>query len=319
VACGSRTQLETSSPVNDVTFDAGCPGDPSLWLLFDLAGDTDTEPGGIYAMRADGTGGHALTLPHAPAFFPSVSPDGSKLLYAGALDVDAGLDGGVDSALYAYDFASHTTSLVVTTSGLTYSALSPDGQTVSYVSGYSLEAIDANGANNRTLLMGPNCGGTGYGHPVFADSQTVVYGTGGVIGAIGINGSNNETLLTAIPGGFEYPNPAFSPDHQQIAVGLICDQQSPEALRIYEYASLPGATCESGQVLADVSPGSAPNAANDPSWGSNGLIAYGSGKDVYVIDAIGGTPTNLSAALTGDAGVVVAADPVWAPSCAPLP
>jgi Tol biopolymer transport system component len=323
VACGSRTGLlagagsSGSSSSGGVSFDAGCP--EPLWLLFNLRDDSGTSPRqGIYAMRADGTGGHMVSLPHSPALNASVSPDGSKLLYATYMRPAE--DGGVDSTLYAYDFASQTATAVVTTAGLTYSALSPDGRTVAYVSGYSLRAIDADGTNDRSLLVGPNDDGTGYGHPVFeADSRTIVYATGGVIGAIRADGSGNQTLLDAIPGSFQYPNPAFSPDYQRIVVGLFCDQTSPDALRVYPFASLPGAACQSGTTLTEVNEGASPNGANDPSWGANGRIAYASYPDVFVIDASGGTPSNMTAGLTGDAGTVTASDPVWAPGCAEIP
>jgi hypothetical protein len=265
VACGSRTGLlsegsPVASPVDGgvsdgdvsdggVSFHTGCT--EPLWLLFDLQDDSGLN---IYAMRADGTGGHKLALPHSPASHPSVSPDGSKLLYATYMAPAE--DGGVDSTLYVYDFASHAATAVVTTTELTYSALSPDGQTVSYVSNFTLRAIDSDGSNDRSLIAGPNGCGTGYGHPVFeANSHTVVYGTGGIIGAIGDDGSNNTTLLQADPGSFEYPNPAFSPDHQRIVVGVYCDQASPGTLRVYPFASLPGASCASGQLLTDVNNG----------------------------------------------------------------
>ncbi len=297
-----------------VSFDAGCP--QPLWLLFDLNDESGSTPTiGIYAMRADGTGGHRLTLPHSPALYPSVSPDGSTLFYTTFMP--PAVDGGVDSTLYRYDFASRTASPVVTTTELTYSALSPDGKTVSYVSGYSLRAIDADGANDRSLLVGPNGDGTGYGHPVFeADSRAIVYAAGGVVGAIRADGTDDTTLLQAIPGSFQYPNIAFSPDYRQIVVGLFCDQASPDSLRVYPFASLPGATCESGRILTEVNEGSSPNGANDPSWGANGLIAYASGADVFVIDPNGGTLRNMTADLTGDAGLITASDPVWAPGCA---
>jgi len=266
-------------------------------------------------MRADGTGGHMLSLPNSPALYPSVSPDGSTLFYATFMPATE--DGGVDSTLYRYDFTSRTATAVVTTTELTYSALSPDRRTVSYVSGYTLRAIDADGANDRALLLGPDNNGTGYGHPVFeADSRTIVYAAGGIIGAIRADGSNNVTLLEAIPGSFQYPNVAFSPEYTQIVVGLFCDRTSPYALRVYSFASLPGATCDSGRILTDINEGSSPNGANDPSWSSNGLIAYASGADVFVIDPNGGAPRNMTADLTGDAGLVTASDPVWAPGCA---
>jgi Tol biopolymer transport system component len=323
VACGSRTGLlssgssASSSSSGAVSFDAGCP-DP-LWLLFNLRDHSGKAPrSGIYAMRADGSAGHWLPLPHSPALNASVSPDGSRLLYATYAPVE---DGGADSTLYAYDLATQTATAIVSTTGLTYSALSPDGKTVSYVSDYSLKAVDADGANDRLLIPGPNDQGSGYGHPVFEpDSRTIVYATGGIIGAIGTDGSGNGTLLEAIPGSLQYPNPAFSPDYQRIVVGLFCSRSSPYALRVYPFASLPGASCESGQILTtDLTEGSSPNAANDPSWGPNGLIAYASAYDVFVIDANGGSPRNMTAALTGDAGTISAADPVWAPGCAQIP
>jgi hypothetical protein len=312
-ACGARTGLDASPPAPPVTF-AGCHQQP--WLLFDLSDANNPESEGIYAMRADGSDPHPLTLPHSPAYFPSVSPDGGHLLYA----TFQGQDAGGGALLYLYDFASRTASLVVQTPQLTYSALSPDGQTVAYVNGYSLHDVAPDGSNDRTLLAGPNSDGSGYGHPTFFDSSTILYGTGGVVGSIGVDGSNNQTLLTTIPGSFQYPNAALSPDDTHIVIGAYCDQGSGDAIRVYPYASLPGASCASGTVLAAAQESASPNdGANDPSWGPDGTIAYGSGQDVWVIPASGGTPMNMTSDLTGDGGVHAATDPVWAPGCAALP
>jgi Tol biopolymer transport system component len=320
LACGARTGLYV--PEGDAAIDApigaGCSKSP--WLLFDVSDHGPQLGFGLYAMRADGSELHPVPLPHGPGVFPSVSPDGTKLLYATFQPPDAGLPNGDDSALYAYDFASRTASLVLTTQGLTYSALSPDGRTVAYVSGYDLHDAASDGSRDRTLRSGPDPNsGTGFGHPTFAaDSRTILYGAGGFVGAIGVDGTGDETLLSIIPGSFQYPNPAFSPDYSQIAVGALC-QNNEYALRVYSFASLPGATCESGRLLTDVNFGASFNLANDPSWGVNGLIAYESSPDVYVIAASGGTPTDLTASLTGDAGTVTAQDPVWAPACAEIP
>jgi len=271
----------------------------------------------MYAMRADASEGHFVRLPHAPAYFPSVSPDGTELLYATPLvDAGGGGPGAPDSALYAYDLVGHTERLLVTTQTLTYSALSPDRQTVAYVSGYSLHLASPGGANDRTLLAGPNGDGTGYGHPTFADSRTVVYVTGGAVGAIGIDGSGNRTLVSQSATQL-YPNVGFSPDHQHLAAGVLCDQTLTPALVVYDWASLP-APCGSGKVLAQVSESSSFNGANDPSWGPTGLVAYGSGNDVYVIPASGGAPTDVTQNLT-DAGMLTAEEPVWAPGCVVVP
>jgi hypothetical protein len=315
-ACGARTGLLTSSlaPEAVVSFDAGGCTEPP-WLLFDYV---DGMSQGIYAMRASGADGHLLDLPNGPAFYGSVSPDGSKLLYATFMTPE--FDGGNDSVLYLYDLASHTATLVVTTYQLTYSALSPDGQTIAYTTGFSVHVIAPDGTNDRTLLLGSMDNGIAFGHPVFtSDSSTVVYGSEGILGAIGVDGSHDVTLLGANPGSFQYPNAAFSPDYTQIVLGAACGVGIPDALLLFPYASLPGATCQSGTVLTDVSEGSSLNFANDPSWGPNGLIAYASGPDVFTIRPSGGTPTNVTAALTGDAGTSWAADPLWAPGCAQLP
>jgi Tol biopolymer transport system component len=309
-------------PEGDAAIDApigtGCS--KPAWLLFDVSNQGPQVAFGLYAMRADGSELHPVMLPNGPGAFGSVSPDGTKLLYAAFPPPDAGVANGNDSALYAYDFASGTATLVLTTEGLTYSAMSPDGRTISYVSGYSLHDAASDGTHDLLLVAGPDPNsGTGFGHPTFAgDSRTILYGAGGFVGAIGVDGTGNETLLSIIPGSFQYPNPAFSPDYSQIAVGALC-QNNEYALRVYPFASLSSATCESGRLLADVDFGASSNQANDPSWGMGGLIAYASGKDVYAIPASGGTPTNLTAGLTGDSGTLAASDPVWAPACAQIP
>lgn len=325
--CGSRTGLPApngsaggngpsdAGVLPDEGVDSACPQAENPWLVFDTRGTTAGLQA-MYAMRADGSEGHFVQLPHAPAYFPSVSPDGTELLYATPLPADAGAPGGADSALYAYDLVAHTERLLVTTQGLTYSALSPDGQTVAYVSSYSLHAASPGGANDRTLLAGPDNDGSGYGHPTFADSQTVVYGTGGAVGAIGIDGTGNR-LLVSQTATLLYPNVGFSPDHQRLAAGVDCDPMSLPALVVFDWSSLP-APCESGQVLAQVEESSAFNGANDPSWGPTGLIAYGSGSDVYVVPASGGTPTDVTQGLT-DAGMLTAEEPVWAPGCVVVP
>jgi Tol biopolymer transport system component len=331
--CGSRTELPTGSgvvrgdagaPVDaDATIHCGAPLPPvdcraAPWVLFDFS-DGATELSTIYALRSDGTGGHAVTLPHGPGYYPSVSPDGTKLLYVTAFPETS--DGGDDTSLYLYDFATGCESLVVTANGLAYSALSPDGTTIAYSADYGLYAIGADGSNDRPLVVGSDTAG-GYGHPAFtADSQTVVYGGLGFIGSIGTNGSDNQMLLVGVLESFLYPNMAFSPDYSEIVTGIFCSQDSPFDLLVFPWASLGSTPCASGRVLvADVVESSSFNmGASDPSWGPTGLIAYGAGSDVYLVPAGGGAPTNLTTGLTGDAGTSTASDPVWAPPCAPVP
>jgi len=139
------------------------------------------------------------------------------------------------------------------------------------------------------------------------------------VGAIGVDGSGNETLVNADPGALYYPNVAFSPDYTQLVMGGFCDETASDVLVVFSYASLPAAPCQSGRVLTAVTFGSGSSSGNDPSWGPNGVIAYGSGPDVYFIPASGGQPVNMTSGLTGDSGTITASDPVWAPGCATIP
>lgn len=319
-ACGSRTELDETA-AGPVRTDAGvpigvvsnaCSDGLRDWILFEYFTSDYT----LYAMRGDGTGLHKVTLPHGPAFRPSVSPDGKKLLYGGLFSSPNAPGVAAESALYSYDLTSHTSTLVRIVPGLSYSALSPDETTVAYVDSYTLRACNADGTNDHALLVGPDSNGTGYGHPTFAaDSLTVVYGNGGTLGRIRVDGTQQEDLLTETAT-FSYPNGGFSPDRQTLAAGVDCGVGSLPALALFPYGALPAA-CTSGNVLTPVSSSSSPNAANDPSWGANGTIAYASGVDVFIIPQAGGTPVNFTAKLTTNGRT--ASDPVWFPACATLP
>ena len=333
-ACGSRTALDlapapsasarpvlTGSDGGPLRTDAGvpitvvstaCSDGKKDWLLFTLGGFN----GALSAMRADGQSFHKVHLPHTPLGHVSLTPDGTRLLYGAYDAASATVDGGNNSALYLYDLTTHTSTFVVGTVDLTYAALSPDSQTVAYVSGYSVHSVHVDGTNDRELLHGPDPNGTGYGHPTFAsDSVTIVYANGSTLGRIHADGTAQEVLLSE-NAGFLYPNAAFSPDYQTLVVGVACDPSSPQTLSLYPYASLPG-SCAQGAVLVDVSDSVSPNAANDPSWGANGLIAYASGEDVFIIPPTGGAAEKVTGALTSN--TVGASDPVWVPACATIP
>jgi Tol biopolymer transport system component len=326
-ACGSRTGLDVAgssatadsgagpdvadaAQAPDAVLDAPGPSDATeeleasscgaAWLLFTLVKITDDGGGRlsqIYALRADGSDGHVLLLPISQVTYPSVSPDGTELLFA-----NSSL-----SALYLYRFADRTNQELDTSGGVGYGAVSPDGRTVVF-GDTDLFRVSVEDGGEQTLVMEsqPNAAG----NPVFTrDSQTVVFGATGVVQSVRIDGSDTQTLLSESNESF--PNPTLSPDYRELAAVVSCG--GPLELRVYPFESLP-APCDSGRVVTEV-PSSPPYYA--PTWGPDGLIAYTGTQDVFVVSAAGGTPRNLTADLTSPASP--AGDPTWAPACTVLP
>jgi hypothetical protein len=332
-ACGTRTALELILPTDGgvAPGDAGvpppCRGQP--WLVFQLSSESGSN---VYAMRADGSGGHILHLAKDGAF-PSFSANGAKLLYV-TIDAEAG-DGGYLNTLVEQDLGTGATLELVTSlvqtdaeessKALSYSAVSPDGTTVAYTIGYDVHLVNIDGTADRLLIQGSQNQGLIYGHPAFtADSQTVLYGALGNFGSIPVAGSNGPTILVTQDGteGPQFPNPSPSPDGSSVASVISCagfDAGVTETtLRTYPFASLP-APCASGTIVTTLrSYSSAYNSSANPAWGPSGLVAYGSGTDVWIADPSGGgLPRNMTAGLTRKTGA--AFDPVWAPACAPIP
>jgi|HubBroStandDraft_2_1064218.scaffolds.fasta_scaffold49174_2 Tol biopolymer transport system component len=327
-ACGSRTGLDITSssasaeagagpdatdgaqpqdaeldttPPSDATEEPEASSCGAPWVLFSLL--QITEDGGgqlaqIYARRADGTDGHVLPLPVSQVAFPSVSPDGTELLFA-----NYSL-----SALYLYRFGDGSYQELQTGGGVGYGAVSPDGRTVVFGDGKDLLKVSVEDGGEQTLVTEsqPNAAG----HPVFTrDSQTVVFGATSVVQSVRVDGSDTQTLLSESNESF--PDPTLSPDYRELAAVVSCG--GPLELRVYPFESLP-ASCDSGRVVTEV-PSSPFYYA--PSWGPDGLIAYAGNQDVFVVSSAGGTPRNLTADLTTPASP--AGDPTWAPACTVLP
>lgn len=328
-ACGSRTELRVDHVL--IAHDAGEPNIDAApcsteqpWLIFELSGGTSTS---LYAMRADGTHGHVL--PVAPnGGSASISIDGTQLFYVTFTNP---ADAGYQQALLAQNLSNGTTRTLV--SGpyenvapnynvLSYSALSPDGQTLAYTYGYDVRLINIDGSNDRPLLQTSNDDIPIYGHPAFtSDSATVLFGVDSAFGSIRVDGSDIETLVTEDGSGPEFPNVSLSPDGLRVASAIGCADLDAglgnATLRVYAFSSLP-APCASGRVVTILDESSpSMSGGPNPAWGPSGLIAYGSGNDVYVVDPDGGAPRNMTRDLTADAGS--AFDPIWAPTCAPIP
>jgi hypothetical protein len=330
-ACGARSDLSVSGsggpgvPGSDASIpadgslpaDGSSPADagpapdafscPSPWIV--LARGTPGPGGaltfGLYALRADGTAGHAVALDGA-AMYPSTSPDGAYLLYADA----------TVKKLSLLRFADRSVQTLPTTGTVGHGSLSPDGKLVVYGDGQDIFTVGVGGGpGQRALVPGTVAPGGTAGYPVFTrDSQTVVYAAGAVLQSIPAGGGAARTLFTIddATNGPEFPNPALSPDLSQVAAIASCGGETA-ALRVYALASLPAA-CASGRVVATVTQRAS---YFDPAWGPTGLIAYSVGRDVVFVSQNGGAVTNLTAPLTQ--GVGLAINPTWVSGCVDLP
>jgi Tol biopolymer transport system component len=288
----------------DVTVepDASCGAPWVLFTLIDNMVDAGTQTIHVYARRADGTGGHILPLPGSEAEHPSVSPDGTELLYSN----------NSIGQLFLYRFSDGSNQSLATAGGTFPGAVSPDGRAVVYSDEINLWLVGtgADAGAERSLLKP----GHQAAYPVFTkDSSTVVFSAPYVVQSIAVDGSHLETLLTQSA---MSPFVTLSPDYTELAAIVQCSDRpyhSPYELRVYDFASLPAA-CESGRIVTTVS--ISPEYLT-PSWGPTGLIAYSDGQDIFTVSSGGGTPADLTADLT--APLSAASDPTWAPSCAQIP
>jgi hypothetical protein len=283
--------------------DGGC-GAP--WVVFVTGSGTDGTST-LYAIRADLSDPHPLSLPHANPTFPWISADGSTLVYT--------TEGG--GHLYIHKFATGTDLEIPLPSGVVggFAALAPDGSALVYSSTAGLELTPVDQSLPSQLLV-PNLAGAELGDvPSFPSFTTggasVVFGTHTAIGEIGVDGSALSMLLSN-PGGFlGVDNASFSPDQTSLVAGVACPVGA-YGLRVYPVASLP-ADCAGGTLLAALeAPGPVPFY---PTWGPRGLIAYATNQGVMLVNANspGAPPVNLTIGVGGGA-----TSPAWAPACLDL-
>jgi hypothetical protein len=225
--------------------------------------------------------------------------------------------------LRLYSFADGTEIPVGPSGIISYGSISPDNAYVAFGQG-SISLVATTGSAQPVVVLELGMQDTGVYYPVFTpDSKRLLYGGLAAVDSVLLDGTDVETVL-AEPSAPTNPAPAFSPNYQSLAAIVNCDEGSEPvgsgwALLVYPYASLP-APCDSGVVVTSVPA----NAANTSlAWGP-GFIAFVQGNDVWIVDADGGTPTNLTQDLTsfttsgGEPGGTVASNPTWAPACTKL-
>jgi len=269
------------------------------WILFDYQEDSST-PLAIYAMHPDGSSLHPLDLDGARAIWPSISPDGKSLLYISLVD-------GEPDSVMLRDLATHASRTIgplsLGAAGLGRPAVSPNNALIVYGEGLLFNVVSFDGSNDRLLDKGGAL-------PFFsADSSRIYYSNGDLV-SIDIEGTSSQTIEHATA------SATFSPDGSKVAAHISCDYINE--LRIYPRALFSGDPCAKGtaRVVLHVDSGIHSHVAA-PMWGPDDVIAYHDGRDVFLIDAAGGTPTNATSDLTMNGGW--AGDPVWAPASADIP
>lgn len=312
VGCGARTGLDERDAAAGAVDVA--PSNDAARLVFTLYDGR----GGMQLYVLDVDGGEARPVPIAGgwAVHATFTPDRRHVVY-----VVPGRDDGDMASLVVMDLRTRATRTLARAPSMSSMAISPDGRSVVYTAGLNLRVVGWDGAGDRMLVQGPfnlGCCGWGFGHPAFArDAATVFYATAGRIESIGLDGRGRRLLVTGNFLRVVYPNVAVSADGARLAAGIACGEEGQ--LRAWSIDALPAA-CETGEVIATVSRSRTGNEANNPAWGDDDRIAFQQGPDIYVVDASGGEPRNVTAALTAGMGESAAAVfPEWVPRGVGLP
>jgi Tol biopolymer transport system component len=168
----------------------------------------------IHTVNTDGTDDEQLTTDAYAHWYPSYSPDGTKIAFVGQLPPSG------DDQIIVMN-ADGTNQVTITTAANTVNetpAWSPDGTKIAYARGpddystpYVLYISNADGTNPTAVTDG-----TSYSvSPSWnADGSKLAYTCGGQICSISKDGTNN-TVLTS--GSSSHTSPSFSPDGTQIA------------------------------------------------------------------------------------------------------
>lgn len=175
---------------------SGAAAAPSVVAAGFVAVTTGSGSLQISSFRLDGSGERRLTTGPANHHYPSISPDGTKLLYTGD-------EGGVDE-IYELNLARPTMPIRLTSPPLTANSASwsPDGALIVYsalVPGspvYQIFIADSDGTNPRGLTHTTDSGNA---QPAFSpDGGRVAYINGRQATVSGPNGSTVSGIANRI-------------------------------------------------------------------------------------------------------------------------
>jgi dipeptidyl aminopeptidase/acylaminoacyl peptidase len=244
--------------------------------------DNGTEQ--IYSINPDGSNPVVI----GEGYDPSVSPDGSKILY----NFFANTPGNYDMDLFTRNSAGNVVNLTNTPNTSEDRATwSPDGQYILYrsftlspnvIGGYFV--MNADGSNQRRIL--PNAEWASYS----PDGSKIVFAnwdSGGItIAVANADGSNLTTLFNNGWGNYE---PAWSPNGQYIAWRSYC--QSPDPVSNTECISIMNSD---GSNPHDIVKSYIYNGGDDysqPAWSpdSSHIVMTGWDNALFTVPANGGS------------------------------
>ena len=291
-------------PIPD-PIDAGCPG-PGLasdgFILFDS--DVQSLVPHIFAVRADGCVVVQLTSGSSGEQEPSVSPDGTTLLYTSGTP-----DAGSERQIYAMNLATKAVRQITTQAGGAGEAtFSPDGSTILYSASGNVYLVNADGTGTHAVLTGPAEGGypVVYEHAVFTpDGQAIVADGQNIVQEYGLDGSYLNTIVPNATTDELYP--VVSPSDATLAFVMGCNGAIADSLAITPMAGSTIQPC--GDRVLATAPG---GGLNRPTWGPRGMIAFSrpavnGAQSIAIVDT-----SDAPHDLAPDGGRQM--NPFWAPS-----
>jgi Tol biopolymer transport system component len=257
-------------------------------IVFGSGGNTGPQ---IYAMNPDGTGQTRLSTSSGSHFFPSWSPDGTKVVF---MFVDPG---SADAIFRVYTMdadGSNYHDISITEFDNGWPAWSPGGEEIAWSLSDHICVVDTDGENARILDV------WGFSLAWSPDGEKIAFNSSS--GGIGVVDLSNGKVKRLIPYGF---SPSWSPDGSKIA--FDSEQEGNTDIFVMD--------TEGGNIqrlTIDI--------ANDrsPCWSPDGTkIAFVSNRDsnneIYIMNADGTNQKNVTNNAADDR------DPDWCCQTLSLP
>ncbi|MCP4133794.1 MAG: hypothetical protein GY754_22690, partial [bacterium] len=237
----------------------------------------------VYTIDTDGTNIKRLTTEAGRDYYPSWSPDGSKIVFMSNRACDSECDSAFD--LYVMDADGENEKRLTSYGrGVFYPSWSPDGSKIAFSYSKGIYIMDADGNNQRLVAYDPNTCQDPSWSP---DGSKIAFMLKSDIYTVDVDGNNLTNLTDPIYGSSgSGSHPSWSPDGSKIAFSYSSGN--------YEIVVMDA----DGQNFKNLSL----NAAFDdyPSWSPDGSkIVFTSNRDgyysLYFMDADGQNQTHAAA------------------------